>query len=247
MRKGARAAGGPMSMDERAGYMPLPLPPPGDPAAAPGLAPFDMTWTVVADASALVTAAVLDAASPPVFGFAVREADRAGGVSVERCDALKVPPGAGGGAAAAAAQGEGGRRRLARGGSRAPAWADAPRRSRPPSPPAHARRPLPARPPPAPAPPGEAYSLLKSGVAVTNTLGMEIRPEMVVGPLRPGRVVRAPRRVVQRTCPAFRGAAPHARAPKHMHRPPPPLQVAIAPACPDVGRIAALARAARTF
>jgi hypothetical protein len=92
MRKGARAAGGPMSIDERAGFLPLPLPPPGDPDA--DVSPGDMTWTILADLSAAVTVRLLDAAAPPVFGFAVREADRQGSISIPRCDVLKIQPGA---------------------------------------------------------------------------------------------------------------------------------------------------------
>ncbi|KAI8465185.1 MAG: hypothetical protein J3K34DRAFT_461521, partial [Monoraphidium minutum] len=88
--KGSRAAGGPLKTDERAGYLPLPLPPRGDPSAK--LAPQDMAWSIAADPSAMVQAVLLDAESPPVFGFVVREADRTGGISMARCKALKVPP-----------------------------------------------------------------------------------------------------------------------------------------------------------
>ena len=93
VRKGARAAGGPLSIDPRAGFLPLPLPPPGDPGLDGALEPRELTWSIVADASALVQAVVLDEGAPPVFGFVVREAARAGSISVARCEALGVPQG----------------------------------------------------------------------------------------------------------------------------------------------------------
>lgn len=52
-----------------------------------------MTWTIAADPSAMVVASLLDGDAPPVFAYIVREADRAGGISIPRCQALKIPPG----------------------------------------------------------------------------------------------------------------------------------------------------------
>jgi len=92
-RKGTRAAGGPLSLDQRAGFLPLPLPPPGDPDSAATTSPHAMTWSIAADLSALVQVVVLDTESPPVFGFVVKEADRKGSISIERCNALRVLPG----------------------------------------------------------------------------------------------------------------------------------------------------------
>lgn len=67
--------------------------PPGDPSLDGDLTPEQMTWSVIADQSALVKAVVLDTESPPVFGFVVQEADRSGSISIPRCDALKIAPG----------------------------------------------------------------------------------------------------------------------------------------------------------
>jgi hypothetical protein len=66
-------------------------PPPGDPTRT-DLKPADMTWTVVADEAATMTAVMLDA-DVPSWGIVWREADRQGNLSVPRCQALRISNG----------------------------------------------------------------------------------------------------------------------------------------------------------
>jgi hypothetical protein len=66
-------------------------PPPGDPTRT-DLKPADMTWTVVADEAATMTAVMLDA-DVPSWGIVWREADRQGNLSVPRCQALRISDG----------------------------------------------------------------------------------------------------------------------------------------------------------
>ncbi|WIA30643.1 hypothetical protein OEZ86_000718 [Tetradesmus obliquus] len=66
----------------------MPTPPPGDPTRT-DLSPADLTWTVIADEAATMTAVMLDADTPS-WGIVWREADRQGNLSVPRCQALKI-------------------------------------------------------------------------------------------------------------------------------------------------------------
>lgn len=93
MKSGGRAAGGVLAKNPRAGYRPLPTPPPGDPTRQ-DLSRDGMTWTVVADEAAMLTAVAVEA-EDPTWAVVWREADKQGNLSVPRCQALKISDGAG--------------------------------------------------------------------------------------------------------------------------------------------------------
>lgn len=88
VKKGSRSAGGVLATNPRAGYRPLPTPPPGDPTRT-GLLRQEMTWTVRADEAALLTAVAVEA---PDLTWAMvwKEADKQGNLSVPRCQALNI-------------------------------------------------------------------------------------------------------------------------------------------------------------
>jgi hypothetical protein len=80
-----------LATNPRAGYRPMPTPPPGDPTRT-DLSPADLTWTVIADEAATMTAVMLNADTPS-WGIVWREADRQGNLSVPRCQALHISDG----------------------------------------------------------------------------------------------------------------------------------------------------------
>jgi hypothetical protein len=92
MKKGRQSRGGVLGTDPRAGFKPMALPGPGDPAREGQLSLHELTWTIAADEACRVTAVPLPA-EVPCLGYIVQEADRAGKLSVERCVALRVKPG----------------------------------------------------------------------------------------------------------------------------------------------------------
>lgn len=79
-------------IDTRAGSLPLPLPPPGDPTRTGRLHVSDFTWTFTMDHEWVVQAAPLRN-KLPTFGYLLQEADRAGKLYVKRAAALGVEPG----------------------------------------------------------------------------------------------------------------------------------------------------------
>lgn len=91
MRKGIRAAGGVLAKNPRAGHRPMRTPPPGDPSRT-DVHPSEMTWTVVADEAAMMTAVLLDAEAPS-WGLVWQEASRQGNLNMERCKALGITDG----------------------------------------------------------------------------------------------------------------------------------------------------------
>jgi hypothetical protein len=92
MKSGSRSAGGVLATNPRAGYRPLPTPPPGDPSLS-GLARADMTWTIQADEAAMLTAVPVEA-DDLAWAMVWREADKQGNISVPRCKALNINDGA---------------------------------------------------------------------------------------------------------------------------------------------------------
>lgn len=78
-------------IDLRAGVMPQPLPPPGDPRRT-GLRVADLTWTLRMDHEWVVRVAPLRNRQP-TFGYMLLEADRSGRLCVERAMELGVEPG----------------------------------------------------------------------------------------------------------------------------------------------------------
>lgn len=91
MKSGSRSAGGVLAKNPRAGYRPLPTPPPGDPSLT-GLARADMTWTIQADEAAMLTAVPVEA-EDLAWAMVWREADKQGNISVPRCKALHINDG----------------------------------------------------------------------------------------------------------------------------------------------------------
>ena len=94
--KGARSAGGVLAFDPRAGFLPLELPPPGNPelwedsnnssssSSSSSRSPWEYTWTIRIDESAAVTAAIVS--GPPSPSVAGTVAAGGGGASVEGLD-----------------------------------------------------------------------------------------------------------------------------------------------------------------
>jgi hypothetical protein len=91
MKSGSRSAGGVLAKNPRAGYRPLPTPPPGDPSLT-GLARADMIWTIQADEAAMLTAVPVEA-EDLAWAMVWREADKQGNISVPRCKALNINDG----------------------------------------------------------------------------------------------------------------------------------------------------------
>ena len=89
VKSGSRSAGGVLAKNPRAGYRPLPSPPPGDPSREAGLARCDMTWTIHADEAACLTAVAVEA-EDLTWAMVWREADKQGNLSVPRCRALNI-------------------------------------------------------------------------------------------------------------------------------------------------------------
>lgn len=88
---GSRSAGGVLAKNPRAGYRPLPTPPPGDPTLS-NLARSDMTWTIQADEAAMLTAVAVEA-EDLTWAMVWKEADKQGNLSVPRCLALGITNG----------------------------------------------------------------------------------------------------------------------------------------------------------
>ncbi len=88
VRTGSRSSGGVLAKNPRAGYRPLPTPPPGDPNRQ-DLPRSDMTWTILADEGSSLTAVAVEA-EDLAWAMVWREADKQGNLSVPRCLALNV-------------------------------------------------------------------------------------------------------------------------------------------------------------
>lgn len=88
LKTGSRSSGGVLAKNPRAGYRPLPTPPPGDPSRE-GLPRSAMTWTIHADEAASLTAVAVEA-DDLAWAMVWREADKQGNLSVPRCQALNI-------------------------------------------------------------------------------------------------------------------------------------------------------------
>jgi len=76
-------------MDGRNSNLPLPLPPPGDPAAEVKVA--EVTWTLHAQGEFMVTAAPVPCNGVPCLAFTYVEADKAGMLNVKKATEAGVP------------------------------------------------------------------------------------------------------------------------------------------------------------
>lgn len=90
-KQGRTASGGVLGLDRRACYLPLDLPPPGQPDRQ-DLGPDEFTWTIHIDQGAIVSASRVSA-DWPSWAYLIKEADRSGSLDPEKCEALGVKKG----------------------------------------------------------------------------------------------------------------------------------------------------------
>lgn len=87
-----RLGGGRMrGLDERSGLLPLPLPPPGNPAATVKLK--DATWTICSENEYTITATAIPRGGLPCLAYTFHEADRTGTLDPDEAMRLGAKPG----------------------------------------------------------------------------------------------------------------------------------------------------------
>lgn len=84
--------GGVLTHDTRAGFIPRPEAPSGDPSRASEINPLSFTWTINLDLEGTVVALPLQAPRPTI-GYIFIESDRIGSLRMDAVDLLSVPKG----------------------------------------------------------------------------------------------------------------------------------------------------------